>query len=195
MRKRIPNEQVMGAAIRCFARFGYRKTTLDDIAGELGILGSSMYAYAENKRDLYEQAVRFVLLRWQGRVKEAVGRQTAPKAKLVTLCETALTYLVDDTEFCALLRSDPSIFPMFPAVDPYEEINEESVAMIERILSAGQQSGDFRDVRTRPTAELIFSLYKGFIIHAYVQGEEEYLGRYMQTAIDLVTNGLYTEET
>lgn len=192
MRQRIPNEQIMCASLRCFAKFGYRKATLDDIAGELGILGSSMYAYAQNKRDLYEQTVRFVLLRWQERVKQAVGSRATPKEQLLTLCETALTYLADDTEFCALLRNDPSIFPMFPAVDPYEEINGESVAMIERILLAGQRSGDFRPVAARPTAELIFSLYKGFIIHAYVQGEEEYLARYADTAIDLVTNGLYS---
>lgn len=195
MRQKIANERVMDAAIRCFAAYGYKKTTLDDIAGMLGILASSMYAYAENKRDLYEQAVRYVLLRWQNRVKEAVLQKYTPKEQLLTLCETALTYLMDDGDFCALLRSDPSIFPMFPTVDPYEEINEESVAMIERILCAGEQSGDFRPVQLRPTAELIFSLYKGFIIHAYVQGEQEYLERYMETAIDLISNGLYRNGT
>ena len=191
MRQKIENDKVMDAAIQAFASYGYRKATLDDVAGTLGILGSSMYAYAESKRDLYEQAVRHVLLRWQNRVKRAVEAQSAPRQQLLTLCETALHYLADDGQFCALLRGDPSIFPMFPAVDPYEEINEESVAMIERILVAGAESGAFRPVRPRPTAELIFSLYKGFIIHAYVQGESEYLERYMDAAIDLVTNGLY----
>ena len=185
----------MDAAIRAFAAYGYRKATLDDVAGELGILGSSMYAYCDSKRDLYEQAVRHVLLRWQNRVKQAVTGQSAPKAQLLTLCETALLYLAEDKQFCALLKSDPSIFPMFPAVDPYEEINEESVAMIERILLAGAETGDFRPVASRPTAELIFSLYKGFIIHAYVQGETEYLDRYMDTAIDLITNGLFMQDS
>ena len=195
MRKRIAEETVLEAAVRAFSAYGYKKATLDDVAGELGILGSSMYAYADSKRDLYEQAVRFVLLRWQNRVKAAVLEHSAPKEQLMALCRTALMYLADDPQFCALLRSDPSIFPMFPAVDPYEEINEESVAMIERILTAGQRSGDFRRMEARPAAELIFSLYKGFIIRAYVQGEEEYLGRCMDAAIDLVTNGLYQQET
>lgn len=191
MRKRIANDTVMEAAIRAFSAYGYKKATLEDIAGDLGILGSSMYAYAESKRDLYEQAVRFILLRWQNRVKQAVEAENSPKSKLLALCETALTYLSEDAQFCALLKNDPSIFPMFPTADPYEDINEESVAMIERILVSGSEAGEFRTVEPRPTAEWIFSLYKGLIIHAYVQGETEYLARYMHTAIDLITNGLY----
>ncbi len=190
MRKRIENERIMEAAVSCFSRYGYKKTTLEDVAGELGILASSMYAYAQSKRDLYEQAVRYVLLRWQNRVKDAVASVGSPQEKLLTLMRTALTYLGSDADFCALLKNDPSIFPMFPTVDPYEEINLESVAMIERILLSGVENGTFRTMDAHAAAEVIFSMYKSFIIHAYVQGESEYLEQYMETAIDLIVNGI-----
>ncbi len=191
MKKRIEHERIMEAAVGCFSRFGYKKATLEDIAGELGILASSLYAYTDSKRDLYEQAVRYVLLRWQSRVREAVASVKSPREKLVTLMRTALMYLSGDTDFCALLKSDPLIFPMFPTVDPYEEINGESVAMIGRILAEGVSGGDFRPMNIPAVAEVVFSLYKSFIIHAYVHGEPEYLERYMENTIDLIVNGIY----
>ncbi len=191
MKRRIDNDRIMDAAVVCFSKNGYKKTTLEDIAGELGISASSMYAYTQSKRDLYEQAVRYVLLRWQNRVRQAVAAASTPRDRLLTLMRTALLYLGGDADFCALLKNDPSIFPMFPAVDPYEEINGASVTMLERILAEGVESGDFRAMDTRAAAEVVFSIYKSFIIHTYVQGEPEYLERYMDSTIDLIVNGIY----
>jgi hypothetical protein len=111
---------------------------------------------------------------WQSRVEQAVGGQTTAREKLTTLCESALYYLARDVEFCALLKNDPSIFPMFPTVDPYEEINRDSVRMIERLLTFGRETGEFRVIDAEGMAEVLFSIYKNFIIHTYINSEEDY---------------------
>ena len=93
-------------------------------------------------------------------------------------------------EFCALLKSDPQIFPMFPTVDPYEEINRDSVRMIERILLFGQETGEFRTVDAPAVSEVLFSIYKNFIIHTYINSEEDYTSRYLPITMDLILNGI-----
>ena len=98
----------MSAALRVFSRYGYRKATLEDIAGELGMTAAGIYAYAESKRELYEQTVRFALLRWQNSVRYAVSKEITAAAKLTVLCGSALNYLSEEKEFGALLKSDPS---------------------------------------------------------------------------------------
>ncbi len=190
MRRRIDDEKILKAALKCFAAYGYKKTTLEDIAGELGLGSSSVYAYTEGKRALYEDVVRYVLLRWQGKVKEAVDKKKTAAEKFRALCETALLYLTEDREFCALLKNDSNIFPMFPESDPYEEINADSVAMIERILNEGQQSGEFRSMDTASVSDVIFSMYKGFIIRAYIEGEDRFMEEHMSQAIELLTHGI-----
>ncbi len=190
MRKRIDDETILQAALKCFAAYGYKKTTLEDIAGELGLGNSSVYAYTTSKRALYEDVVRYVMLRWQNRVKAAVERETGAASKFRVLCETALLYLAEDADFCALLKNDSTIFPMFPEADPYEEINAESVGMIARVLEEGQQSGEFRKLDTGAVSELIFSIYKGFIIRAYIECEERFMETHMAQALDLITNGI-----
>lgn len=190
MRNKLDEQVILNAALKVFARYGYKKSTLEDIAGELGLTNTSMYAYAESKRDLYEQTVRYVMLRWQGSVKQAVERETTARGKLATLCESALFYLAKDREFCDLLRNDPSIFPMFPTVDPYEEINGESVRMIARILAFGIATGEFRDMDADGAAEVLFSIYKNFIIHTYINAEEDYTNRFLPITLELVLGGI-----
>jgi AcrR family transcriptional regulator len=190
MRKRIDDETVLQAALKCFAAYGYKKTTLEDIAGELNLGNSSVYAYTPGKRALYEDTVRFVMLRWQAKVKAAVEAQPSAAGKFRALCETALLYLAEDTAICALLRNDPAIFPMFPEADPYEEINAESVAMIARILSEGQQNGEFRKLDAAVVSDVLFSLYKGFIIRAYVEHEERFVESHLGQTLDLLLNGI-----
>ena len=135
MRNRLDEQMILDAALKVFSRYGYKKSTLEDIAGELNMTNTAMYAYATSKRDLYEQTVSYVMKRWQSGVEQAVAEKVTAREKMAALCESALFYLAQDVEFCALLRSDPQIFPMFPTVDPYEEINRDSVRMIERILA------------------------------------------------------------
>ncbi len=193
MRKRINDEIILEAALKCFAAYGYKKTTLEDIAGELGLGNSSVYAYTESKRALYEDVVRYVMLRWQGKVKAAVEEQPTAAGKFRALCETALLYLAEDTAFCALLKSDPTIFPMFTESDPYEEINIDSVTMIARILDEGQQNGEFRKLDTAVVSDVLFSLYKGFIIRAYVEHEDRFMESHLTQTLDLILNGIQSK--
>ena len=193
MRKRIDDETILQAALKCFAAYGYKKTTLEDIATELNLGNSSVYAYTSSKRALYEDVVRYVMLRWQNRVKAAVACEHTAMDQFRVLCETALLYLSEDSAFCALLKNDATIFPMFPESDPYDEINAESTAMIGRILDKGQQYGEFRPLDTASVSELIFSIYKGFIIRAYIECEERFMETHMAQALDLLLNGIISK--
>lgn len=190
MRNKLDEHLILDAALKVFSRFGYKKSTLEDIASELNMTNTAMYAYAASKRDLYERTVAYVMKRWQAGVQQAVERKRTAREKMSALCESALYYLAQDVEFCALLRSDPSIFPMFPTVDPYEEINRDSVRMIEHVLLFGQETGEFRVVEASAVSEVLFSIYKNFIIHTYINSEEDYTSRYLPITMDLILNGI-----
>lgn len=190
MRNKLDEQLILDAALKVFSRYGYKKSTLEDIASELSMTNTAMYAYAASKRDLYEHTVRYVMKRWQSGVEQAVNAKTTAREKMTALCESALFYLAQDVEFCALLRSDPSIFPMFPTVDPYEEINRDSVRMIERVLVFGQETDEFRAVDAQAVSEVLFSIYKNFIIHTYINSEEDYTSRYLPITMELILNGI-----
>lgn len=190
MRNKLDEHLILDAALKVFSRFGYKKSTLEDIAGELNMTNTAMYAYAASKRDLYERTVAYVMKRWQSGVQQAVEQKQTAQEKMSALCESALYYLARDAEFCALLKNDPQIFPMFPTVDPYEEINRDSIRMIERVLLFGQETGEFRAVDAPAVSEVLFSIYKNFIIHTYINSEEDYTSRYLPITLELILNGI-----
>jgi len=50
-------EQIYETALTVFAKFGFKKTAMRDVARELGMTQGNIYLYVKNKRDLYEKAV------------------------------------------------------------------------------------------------------------------------------------------
>lgn len=191
MRKKVDLTRIYSAALKHFSLYGYKKTTLEDIASELQMTNSSIYLYAKSKKELYEEAVSFALRKWQGKVKAAVEGIEDPREQLTTLCEKAVSYLSSDDEFCRILQKDPDIFPMFPTVDPYESINRESQRMLKEIITRGIEKGVFKPVDADAAAEVLFSIYKVFIIRAYIKTEEEYCTNMFSQTMEMLTHGLF----
>lgn len=193
MRKKEKQEAIYEAALRVFARYGFRKTTVEDIARELGMTKGNLYLYARDKRELYEKTVEYALLRWQARVREAVALEKDARSMFMTMCNKAVEYLAMDEDFRRVLVHDPEIFPMFPVRDPYERINRNSMGMIRFILSRGMADGSFRKVNLRTTPNAIFSIYKMFIIRMYIRPEGKEMRKVFDETLGLLTRGLYTD--
>ncbi len=51
-RHEIRRETILQAAARCFARKGYRGTTIGDIARELGVSNAALYYYVKSKEEV-----------------------------------------------------------------------------------------------------------------------------------------------
>ncbi|MBN2049873.1 MAG: TetR/AcrR family transcriptional regulator [Spirochaetales bacterium] len=191
MKPKLDPSVIYEAALEIFARYGYGKATLEDIAGRLNMTKGSLYNYTTSKLELYRQTVTYAFTRWQDKVAAAVRREEAPDRQLEVLCDCAVGYLKEDSLFREILKQDPEIFPMFPSDDPYREINDRSRGMIADILSRGIGRGIFNPMDVDKTADILFSIYKMFIIQAYVKTNEEYIPRMLRETLDLLTRGLY----
>ncbi len=183
-------KELFQASLKVFARYGYKKATLEDIAAELGMTKGALYLYVKNKRDLYERTVAEALTRWQERVEEAVQKEADPVNKFTVLAYSAFQYLTEDEELRNVLVHDPEIFPMFPREDPYFAINERSRNMLKAVLKEGIEKKAFREVELESMVWLLFSMYKMFIIETYIiRGKESTLNLFNQ-ALELVLQGL-----
>jgi TetR/AcrR family transcriptional regulator, biofilm operon repressor len=54
--KEVVKSRIGEAAMQCFARFGLEKTTLEDIAGTVGLNKATLYYYYKNKEEIFLQA-------------------------------------------------------------------------------------------------------------------------------------------
>jgi len=193
MRERIELEEIYRVSLGVFARYGFRKTTVEDIAGKLDRTKGNLYFYVKDKRELYIKTVSFALERWQNRVRDAVAAETGARKQLLVLCRKAVEYLSQDGELRDILKQDPDIFPMFPTVDPYESINKRSIRMITAILKKGIKEKVFRPVDVDKVSQVIFSIYKMVIIRTYIKADDGFVQEMFEDTLDLLLNGLFIE--
>lgn len=172
MRPRLDDELIYKAALPFFAKYGYKKTTLEDIASALDMSNTNLYSYFRSKRDLYQCCVDYAIDQWQEFVRQQTRDIEDPKEKLVTTWRSAVGYIIGNEEMMALLKNDPTIFPMFPNVDPIEEYNDWSVQYVKEILEEGIEKGVFRaTINVDIAATMLFGWYK-YLIVSSVEMEE-----------------------
>jgi AcrR family transcriptional regulator len=193
MRKKTPSDDIYNAALKIFAEFGYKKSTMEDIAKELDMTKCNLYLYAENKMDLYQNTVRTALTKWQIFVMEAVLTEKTSANQFFALGKKAINYLDENHELRALLKRDPDIFPMFPSNEPYETIHTDSIKILQAIIENGIVEKIFRPVNVENISRILFSIYKMFIIRIYVQdpADKATVKLLFNEALDLVTRGLF----
>lgn len=194
MRKKEDIETIYKGALPVFGRFGYAKTTMEAVADALGMTKGNLYLYVKNKKELYRETVAWALRSWQNRVREAVEREKEARLRFQVMCTKAVEYLAGDTDFKHILQHDPDIFPMFGDNDPFEAINAESTAMIRNILEQGVREKTFRPVNTDGMAQVLFMIYKMFIIRWYIQGKDTGREIIFKETMDLMTHGLFCDE-
>lgn len=193
MRKRERIEAVYDAALRVFARYGFRKATVEDIAAELGMTKGNLYLYVKDKQELYRKSVAHALLRWQLYVRDAIAKEPNVRQQFLVMGEKALEYLSKDGDLHRVLIRDPDIFPMFPISDPYEQINRNSVSMIRSILKRGMEEGVFRSVNLQTLPRVLFSIYKMLVIRTYIEQEGKTMQRMFRETLELLTLGIFRE--
>ncbi len=70
-------ESILGAAKQCFARFGYAKTTLEDIGRGVGLKKNSLYHYYKNKEEIFllvvDQEISSIISEYKAEFKESCG--------------------------------------------------------------------------------------------------------------------------
>ena len=67
-------ECILVEAAKAFARFGFRKASIDEIAKEAGVGKGTVYLAAESKEDLYYQVLHREIRAWQAQeIHEASG--------------------------------------------------------------------------------------------------------------------------
>jgi AcrR family transcriptional regulator len=93
-------ERILAAAERCIDRHGIRKTTMDDIASEVGLSRPSVYRYFTDRDDLLVELISRHGRALVDRARKSVSRQTTLQDQIVE----NLLYIADHARRDPLTR-------------------------------------------------------------------------------------------
>lgn len=86
-------ECILVEAARCFARFGFRKTSIDEIAQKAKVAKGTVYLAATSKEDLFYQVVHREIRAWVGEMSKLIDRRTPADELMATLSASSFEYL------------------------------------------------------------------------------------------------------
>jgi AcrR family transcriptional regulator len=78
---------LLDAAVAVFARFGYRKTSMDEVARAAGVSRQGLYLQFANKEELFRRAVEHTLSGQLGAAVAALTSAESLEARLIAACD------------------------------------------------------------------------------------------------------------
>ena len=187
---RTKKECILVEAAKAFARFGFKKASIDEIAKEAGVGKGTVYLAAESKEDLFYQVLHRELREWSAEVARSIDPRVRADRLLQRLLETAITYLEQRPLVCELFYGE--VAKSMPAwADRFEDLRSLGRANVVEVLRLGVRQGVFRkdlDVET------VGGLLQDFHLSAYFaerrKSTPDEIARRAAVGLDLVLNGL-----
>lgn len=183
-------QELYQAALTLFSTFGYKKTTIEDVAAQLNMTKGNLYFYVKNKKALYENTIHWALTQWQDHVKEAVNAKASPAEQFRVMAKAAMAYIDTNTPLRNLLINDPGIFTLSKEKDRFPRANARAKEMIRSILEQGVREQEFYPMDIDQTTAYLFSVYMMFLIQTYVHLDRNDFHSMFEAALELNLRGL-----
>lgn len=152
----IPDQatRLLEAAARCFAKKGFRSTTVDEIAAEAGMSRPLLYKHYDGKEALIDAVLDDLLSEWEAQAGELTGHESA-SAALRNKIERSVRFAEERPLLQSIFQQDPRVLVSGHA-ELFERSHEALRAEIERIVRWGQSTGEFgADLDPGAVTELI----------------------------------------
>ena len=184
--------RILGAAAQCFAKSGFARTRIDDVAIAAGVSRALVYNHFGSKEELARCVRDHMLDEWTSAVDRALADAETASDALAAWLRVNLT---EDRRplLTAIVAADAA--PVLVDWDAAaERAMEEWRAKLEGLLRRGIASGEFRaDLDVPATAEVVRAMQVGMMQH--LLDDKPYLDvsgeHHLRAAIELLVAGLH----
>lgn len=180
-------EHIFQSAIQLFAKHGYSKISVNEIAQAANVSPATIYNYFGTKEQLY----RDMLLDWLDKQLAECERilysdmNFREKTKEIWLCEArSLTQL--SGEFLLLAASE--IEGVMELMENYHE--EKLSPFMAQFVAMGKREGCIHESRSDEVIALVFSMYKNELVRLWSDPKQIDARRYIEELLDMLFYGL-----
>ncbi len=171
-------EYIVTAAEKIFVRYGFRKTTVDEIAKAAGMGKSTLYYYFKSKEEIFAAFIQRDAQRILRKLDEAINSNAKPQDKFRDYVRTRMTIIQELGSNYAMLKTE--YLDLYPLIkQERKQFDQQEVEAMTGILQQGVSQGVFTLADSVATARLVLDVLRGledqwfFNEHASVNLEDE----------------------
>jgi len=187
--KEEKTESILNTAKKMFARYGLRKTSIEEMARVARVAKATIYSYFGNKDQVYLEVLRREKDEIVDKISSAVGQEALAPDKLITFVKAKFRHMRHATNILNLDRE--GVENLLPSAESIRnELFESEVDIIHSILNSGMEKGIFCVNYPLLTARAIGHALRGFELNWLVQESEEKIEHYLDELMSIVFYGI-----
>lgn len=190
--ERAKRESILMEAARAFARLGFKKASIDEIARKAGVAKGTIYLACASKQDLFYQVLHREVVAWIGEVAQGIDPRVPADELLDRVSRQGVAYLDQRPLLKSLLFGDA--YRLMPDWgDRLDGLAALGRGNVEQILRLGIAQGRFRaDLDVDSTAQLLLDLQLAyFVLHDRDgPGRDAFIERRRTAAMRLILDGI-----
>lgn len=194
-------EQILAAASECFTKFGYKKTTLDDIGKKVGLNKASLYYYFKSKEEIFTILVLDEFKQFITKLHQDIEENMKCEQKILVYFEKKLNFWFQKSIILPqITETEPEALQhmMTSGEELYLKIEEDEQTFLANILKKCIENGQIRDCNSKEMSRYMFALsdgikekYMGFNkTRPLTLKEHERIIKDVQAALIIFINGL-----
>ena len=169
-------EKILEAGYKCFGQYGYYKTTMEDIAGMVGMKKNSLYYYFENKDALFRELIELESMAHYNRLREIIDKdiKLSVKDRIIKIVEDEIDFLRERTlKYSIRLDKFIEIHQIIRKTFP--EIYDKKREIFEEILYIGIENGEFKSSDINLLAKDMVDITLALFNHHCIDSEAEFV--------------------
>ncbi|MDP2340956.1 MAG: TetR/AcrR family transcriptional regulator [Deltaproteobacteria bacterium] len=184
-------ESILSEACKVFAKLGFQKASVDDIARRAGVAKGTIYLAAPSKKDLFYEVLLREIRGWNATLQKRIDPRRPADQLLTELALSSLSTMDDRPLVRDLLMGEHhEVLPELK--ERLDELRRIGIQPIVEVLEIGIDQGVFRaDLDVDEVARILLDLHTATVM--FVVGRDRdplRLARRSKSAFDLILRGL-----
>ncbi|HLP71573.1 MAG TPA: TetR/AcrR family transcriptional regulator [Bacteroidales bacterium] len=182
-------QKILGTAGLIFSKYGFRKTSMDEIAKALGMGKSSIYYYYSSKEAIFEAVVLNEANILRSTLTKAIKAVESPMYKMKNYVFVRMkSFEKLSNYYNAIFDKNLDHFDFIEKVR--EKYDREELAILRLILYDGTRKKVFSAQNSEYTAMAIQTTLKGLEVPLFWKKKEENIEARLNTILDVLFYGI-----
>ncbi len=189
MKSEYTKDKILLAAANIFSKFGFHKTTVDEIARAAHKAKGSIYNYFRSKEELFQEVIDKEFQALRSELIKAIDSGKNAKEKLTNYITVRMKTLNELTNFHDALKNDYLNYLVFIEEIRQRYDNEETI-LIKSILTGGINNNEFEIKNVEITAPAILTALKGLEIPFFIEDKYNELENRLNELTRIMIRGM-----